>query len=216
MVGNDFVVRPSNSANIKFQNNGASNLMVLNNSGNVSIGNTNDVSKLDVSGQGIFRNDDALLLYNSGGNCNFKQQGGSYIKRLEQQSGGNYYMWDEGNNEVYHISTDRQMWWQGDFNVAGTYYDSGIPIVPSSIKLKSNITDLTDDNKILDKIKFKKYTKTYKNKTYDEIGIVIEDLEQIEGIEKYNLIHTRESNEEEFNNLKYLKYVPFFMVLFKK
>ena len=44
------------------------------------------------------------------------------------------------------------------------------------------------------------------------MGVIIEDLEEIEGIEDYNLIYTREGNNE-YNGLKYLKYVPFFMIL---
>ena len=42
---------------------------------------------------------------------------------------------------------------------------------------------------------------------------MIEDLEKIEGIEKYNVIHTREGGGDEFDKLKYLKYVLFFMIL---
>ena len=68
--------------------------------------------------------------------------------------------------------------------------------------------------KLLDSLKFKKYTKTYKGKTYDEVGVVIEDLEKIDGIEDYNLVMTPENpGDEETNGLKYLKYVPFFMVI---
>ena len=139
----------SSSSVFRLQHSSSTDKLTLDNSGNLSVAGTGSFSSL-VSD---------TIVYNSG-NCNFKQQGGSYTKQLEQQSGGNYVMWDEGNNEIYHISTDRQMWWGGDFNVAGTYYDSGVPIVPSSIKLKSNTQDLDQiENKtpILDKINFKHY-----------------------------------------------------------
>jgi len=120
-------------------------------------------------------------------------------------------------NEVYHISSDRQIWFQSDVNCAGTFYDSGVPIFPSSGILRSNVKSLKDipnRKTILDAVDFKKYTKTYKNKSYDEIGIVIEDLEKIQGIDDYNFIFTRgETDDPETSGLKYLKYVPFFMTL---
>ena len=183
LVGDNLIARISDSASFKFQSTSGTDLVYINNNGNVGIGANNNVSKFDITGDCIIRNQDPLILYNGSGNVNLKMQNASYSKRFEQQSGGGFYMWDEGNNEIYHISTDRQMWWQGDFNVAGTYYDSGLPLTPSSKKIKENIRELPD-NKILDKIEFKHYTKTYKNKTYDEVGIIIEDLEKIEGIDK--------------------------------
>ena len=39
-----------------------------------------------------------------------------------------------------------------------------------------------------------------------------EDLEKIEGIKDYKLIHTRD-DDSKLNGLKYLEYVPFFMIL---
>lgn len=87
-------------------------------------------------------------------------------------------------------------------------YDSGIPIVPSSRKLKSNIRDLPKEKVLLDNVEFKQYTKTYKDRTYEEVGVIIEDLLEIPGIENYDLVHTKESD-----NTKFLKYVPFFMIM---
>ena len=215
LVGDVLVARISDSNSFKIQSTAAADVMTCDNSGNVVVaGSFTSSGAVDATGNSVLRGTDPLQLTNSG-SSNFKQTGGSYTKRYEQQSGGDYKMWDEGNNEIYHISTDRQMWWQGDFNVAGTYYDSGLPLTPSSKKIKENIRDLPD-NKILDKIEFKQYTKTYKNKTYDEVGVIIEDLEQIEGIENYDLVHTRKGGGEEFDGLKYLKYVTFFMILHKE
>ncbi len=210
-LSSDIFLRMAKStSNFKIQNSSSVDKMTMDASGNVVVSGTLTTGGLvDATGNSVLRGTDPLQLTNSG-NSNFKQTGGSFTKRYEQQSGGNYYCWDEGNNEIYHISTDRQMWWQGDFNVAGTYFDSGVPLVPSSKKLKTNIRELPED-KILDKIEFKHYTKTYKNKTYEEVGIIIEELEKIEGIENYDLIHTKKDED-----LKFLKYTQLFMILFKE
>ena len=217
LTDDPFFRAPKSTSNYKFQNSSANNIMTIDSSGNTVISGTLNSSSINTGSGSITCNSLAsdTRVYNSGSSASFKIQGGN-VWRFESQGGGEFYMWDNGDNQVYHISTDRQMWWQGDFNVAGTYYDSGVPIVPSSSKLKTNIKDIPTENTILDKLNFKKYTKTYKNKTYEEIGVVIEDLEKIPGIEDYNLIMTRESDNPEFNDLKYLKYVPFFMVMFNE
>ena len=86
---------------------------------------------------------------------------------------------------------------------------AGIPVVPSSGKYKSNIKDF-DSSDFFDKINFKIYDKKFNDKIYpQEMGVLIEDIEKIEGYEKYNLIETKDDE-------KYLRYYHLFIMCCKE
>ena len=225
---NDAFVRLKNSSGVfRIENTSGTGKLTVDTNGNTSIAGTFGCGALsastgtfsgniDATGNNVLRGADALQLTHTG-NCSFKMSGGSYTYRYETQTGDSHYLWDGANNEVYHVDSGNNLWFQADVNCSGTFYDSGIPLVASSGRLKKNVKtlkDIPDRKTILDQIEFKKYTKNYKNKEYDEIGIVIEDLEAIDGIEQYDFIQTRgECEDPEVSGLKYLKYVPFFMTL---
>jgi hypothetical protein len=207
---NDAFIRLKNtSGQFKIQNSSAVNKLTVSTDGNTVISGTLS------SGIGTFASD--TKIYNSGGNAHFKIQSSAYTYRYTTDTSDNHYLYDGADAEVYHVDGNNDLWFTEDVNCAGTFYDSGIPLVASSGRLKKNIKslkDIPDRKTILDSIDFKKYSKTYKNKTYGEVGIIIEDLEQIDGIEDYDFIHTRkECSDPEVSGLKYLKFVPFFMTL---
>ena len=86
---------------------------------------------------------------------------------------------------------------------------AGIPVVPSSGKYKSNIKDF-DSSDFFNKINFKIYDKKFNDKIYpQEMGVLIEDIEKIDGYEKYNLIETKDDE-------KYLRYYHLFIMCCKE
>ena len=123
----DTFIRLNNSSGIfKIQNSSGVNRMTLDNSGNTSLSGTLSSGAVTASGASQFGND--TNIYNSGGNCSFKIQSSTYTYRYETDTSDNHYLWDGANNEVYHVDSRNNIWFQGDVNCAGTFYDSGVPV----------------------------------------------------------------------------------------
>jgi hypothetical protein len=155
--------------------------MTLDNSGNgVFAGNVNCVNVV-ASGTGSFS---SLVtdtkVYNSGGNANFKLQSSSTTRRMEAQTNGTFYLFDENNTEIFHFRSDRQVDFQNDVNCYGTgYYVNGV-FVASSDKLKDNIRK---PNKKLDitKLDLKQYDKKRNDgSTMNEIGYIAESIMELD------------------------------------
>ena len=73
----------SDSNLIKFRSNSGTDLVYINNNGNVGIGANNNDCKFDITGDCIIRNQDPIVLYNGSGNVNLKMQNASYSRRCE-------------------------------------------------------------------------------------------------------------------------------------
>ena len=122
-----FIRSASWSSVMRFQNSVSTDLMTIDNSVNcVHLGNMNCVNVV-ASGTGSFGTlVGDTTVKNGTSNTSFKIQGNIIVYRYETQTGDSHCLWNNSNQEVYHISSDRQIWFQSDVNCAGTYYDSGV------------------------------------------------------------------------------------------
>ena len=59
---------------------------------------------------GILNNGTDPLIITNSGNVNFKMTASSIPRRWETQTGGDYYLWDESNNQIVKIESDKQCW----------------------------------------------------------------------------------------------------------
>ena len=134
------------------------------------------MSKFDITGDCIIRNQDPLILYNGSGNVNLKMQNASYSRRWELNSSGQLYLWNESNVEIFHIDASKEIWANGPINSSSGFYQSGVPITSSS-KLKREIKNI-EDNNLFDKLKFKKYIKQMNDEgvEHNEYGLIAQDL----------------------------------------
>ena len=74
---------------------------------------------------GILNNGTDPLIITNSGNVNFKMTASSITRRWETQTGGDYYLWDESNNQIVNIESDKQCWWKNDVNTTGGFYSNG-------------------------------------------------------------------------------------------
>ena len=133
---------------MSFQNSASTDLLIINNSGNVVVAGTGQFSSLVNN----------TTIYNSGGNASLKIQGNTKVRRLEARTDGTFYLLDESDIEVFHFRSDRQVDFQNDLNCYGTgYYVNGV-FVASSEKIKKNIKDIPK-TEIFKSLSLKQYDK---------------------------------------------------------
>jgi hypothetical protein len=156
---------------------------------------------------GILNNGtDPLGIVNSGGNVNFKQTASSKVRRWETQTGGDYYLWDENNNQILKIANDKQCWWVADVNTTGGFYSNGIPIT-SSKRLKREINKIKDNN-LFYQLQFKQYEKIIGEEFRFEYGVIADDVKELDPDNTYRLWETKKGDDGQ--ELDYVHYIKIF------
>ena len=105
---------------------------------------------------------------------------------------------------MWHLASDKQSWWKNDINTTGGVYSNGVPLTSSS-KLKRNIRKM-DDNGIFTKIDFCHYDKNINEEWIPEVGVIANQLKELDPDNKYGLwISQTLENGEEMNYIHYNK-----------
>ena len=65
-------------------------------------------------------------------------------------------------------------------------YSNGVPLTSSS-KFKRNIRKINDEDDIFDKINFCHYEKNINGEYINEIGVIADEIKDIDGDNKYGL-----------------------------
>ena len=212
---------------ILFQKSGGTQIAQMTQNLNMSIGNSNDTYKLDVSGDinissgsvfringvsalssttlgsgivnssltsiGILNNGTDPLIITNSGNVNFKMTASSITRRWETQTGGDYYLWDESNNQIVKIASDKQCWWKNDVNTTGGFYASGF-IITSSRQLKRNIQTIKENNLVY-QLQFKQYEKIIGEESRFEYGVIADEIKELDPDNTYRLYETKKGDD---------------------